>query len=233
MKVAIVDDNQMFGDTLKKLLISERMEADYFENGSSFVSKCENPGYDIVITDIMLPDINGYDLIKYLKAHKSKARIIAVSVFDKKELNSRFQNIKADYVINKPFEFNQLMQILQNIQNQSFYIDQFLSGTASDKNIMIIIHDNNNMINIPDSTVMINREVCRMSGEKLLLIDNLQLLPIDQLKSFIISNLDMLNDNSVKTIISYNGSLHSFKEYIFNIPGIAEYIIDRAFTVVI
>ncbi len=233
MKIALVDDNHLFGNTLKKLLTSASQEVNYFDNGTQFMDNCGTNNYDIVITDIMLPDINGVDLIKFLKNNQSRAYIIAVSVWDDLKLMQKLKNLNVDYMINKPFEFNYLQSILANIQRESVFVEQFLSKKNTNKNLMVIIHDKSDLMQqrLRNYEKGNSGSMERINGGNLIIINNMQLMSNEQMKSFFICNMKMLNDMSLRFIMAFNGDMHTFKEFISGLPGIADYLLDNAFIV--
>ncbi len=72
--------------------------------------------YDIVITDIRMPDLNGIQLYQILKALDSKQKVLFISALDSaQEIISVLPSVKLNEIIKKPVEVNELVQIIRHI----------------------------------------------------------------------------------------------------------------------
>ncbi len=73
--------------------------------------------YDIVISDIRMPGMNGYEFIKHVKNTNSKVKAVLMSAFEIN--NNEFHNILPDIKVNaflqKPFHIQQLNDVVQKI----------------------------------------------------------------------------------------------------------------------
>ena len=82
--ILLVDDHQIIIDGLKRLLLDEEGIGNLFEakNGSETFSIIEEEEVDLILLDINLPDMSGFDICKKLKAEESCPRIIALTMHD-------------------------------------------------------------------------------------------------------------------------------------------------------
>ena len=67
MKVLIVDDEVLIRNVIKEYLILENYDYDEAENGKEAVDKVEKNNFDIVIMDIMMPIMDGYQAVKEIR----------------------------------------------------------------------------------------------------------------------------------------------------------------------
>lgn len=114
-KVLLVDDDRLNNRILKRLLKIYNIELDTCERGIECIDKINNgEQYDLILMDIMMPDINGIDTLKKLKSNKNfNTKVIALtadalSTSRNKYLKSGF----TDYLA-KPFKKEELEEKLK------------------------------------------------------------------------------------------------------------------------
>ena len=101
MKALVVEDDKALSDMLCRMLSSiGETEAAY--DGESGLHKMLTNDYDIVILDIMLPKMNGEEVLRGVRRHKLTP-IIILSAIGMLERKVEFLNLGADDYIVKPF----------------------------------------------------------------------------------------------------------------------------------
>ncbi len=107
-KILIVDDEDKIRDIIKKYAAFDGYEVDEASGGLEAVSKCREREYDIIILDIMMPDLDGFSVCREIRK-KSNVPIIMLSArgeeYDKLH---GFEVGIDDYVV-KPFSPKELM----------------------------------------------------------------------------------------------------------------------------
>lgn len=109
-KIAVVDDEkklaEMVADRLRKEL---NVPVDIFYNSTDFLEKLNREDYKLVILDVMLPDIDGYETCKIVKERKPAIHVILLTVLsDDKNVVEGFESGADDYV-SKPFSMDVLL----------------------------------------------------------------------------------------------------------------------------
>jgi len=108
-QILIVEDEQRLAEVLQKQLRESGFRADIANDGYVGKKMIEQSNYDLVILDINLPLINGYELCKEIRKTNSKVPIImltALGTTDNKIIG--FEAGADDYVL-KPFDFRELL----------------------------------------------------------------------------------------------------------------------------
>ncbi len=118
--VLLVEDNE----SLRKLLRCTMEEAGYrvltADNGHQALQVAENTPIDVVVTDILMPVMDGLELIVELKALNTSCRIIAmtgggsmlINTID--NLNSRYADLfGTHHILQKPFQPGELIEALE------------------------------------------------------------------------------------------------------------------------
>jgi len=109
-KIAVVDDEEklaeMVADRLRKNL---KVPVDVFYNSTDFLEKLHREDYRLVILDVVLPDMDGYETCKIVKERKPATYVILLTVLsDDKSVVEGFEAGADDYV-SKPFSMDVLL----------------------------------------------------------------------------------------------------------------------------
>ncbi len=109
-KIAVVDDEEklaeMVADRLRKEL---KVPVDVFYNSTNFLERLHHEDYRLVILDVVLPDVDGYETCKIVKERKPATYVILLTVLsDDKSVVEGFESGADDYV-SKPFSMDVLL----------------------------------------------------------------------------------------------------------------------------
>ena len=115
MRILVIEDSIRLADTISDALKKENYLVDSVYDGLSGYDNAASDIYDIVILDLMLPKMNGYDVLSKLRKTGHNVPVIILSA--KTELEDKllgFMNGADDYVT-KPFEIQELLMRIQAI----------------------------------------------------------------------------------------------------------------------
>ncbi len=128
----MADDHAMFRKGLAKLLDPDRYELLFdAPNGKIFIEKIGELGEnlpDIVIMDIEMPGMNGYDTVSWLKANYPAVKVLVVSMVDREEAIVRMLKLGVKGYLSKEMEPEDLHAALQSISNKSYYYTDFITN---------------------------------------------------------------------------------------------------------
>ena len=113
MNVLLVEDSYMLADTLVSALKQEHFMVDVAYNGLDGYDMASSGIYDVAVLDLMLPQLNGYEILKKLRQEKNSIPLLVLSA--KSELDDKVLAFEygADDYLTKPFEIKELiMRIL-------------------------------------------------------------------------------------------------------------------------
>ena len=113
MKLLLVEDEKRMGQALCQILRLEKYEVDYFADGLSGLSAVETDIYDIIILDVMLPGMNGFEIAK--RARQKGIRTPILMLTAKSELDDKVEGLDsgADDYLTKPFQTKELLARLR------------------------------------------------------------------------------------------------------------------------
>ena len=113
MRILLVEDEKRMAQALCEILRLEKYEVDHCVNGLSGLAAIESDIYDIIILDVMLPGMNGFDIAK--KARQSGIRTPILMLTAKAELDDKVTGLDsgADDYLTKPFMTKELLARLR------------------------------------------------------------------------------------------------------------------------
>lgn len=109
INILIVEDEQRLADILKKQLEESGFSAEIAYDGYVGKQLVEKKVYNLIILDINLPLMNGYDLCREIRKRDSKIPIIMLTAFSTSENKLAGFDVGADDYIVKPFDFRELL----------------------------------------------------------------------------------------------------------------------------
>ena len=109
MRILIVEDEKKVAAFIKKGLEEETYAVDIASDGEEGLHLGEQNPYDLIILDLMLPKINGLDILSRLRAKKIETPILLLTAKDSVEDKVEGLNQGADDYLTKPFAFSELL----------------------------------------------------------------------------------------------------------------------------
>ena len=115
MRLLIVEDEVRLADTLRQLLYRQGYTADVCHDGVSGLDNALTGIYDLVVLDVMLPGMNGFQVAQKLRSANVSAPVLMLTA--KSSLDDRVHGLDcgADYYLTKPFEPEELLACVRSL----------------------------------------------------------------------------------------------------------------------
>ena len=109
MKILIIEDEYNLADAISSMLKSKKYSVEIRTNGSDGLDEALTDVYDLIILDVMLPEMNGFEVLKELKEEGIKSRVLMLTA--KNTIDDKMQgfNNGADDYLTKPFHMEELL----------------------------------------------------------------------------------------------------------------------------
>ena len=115
MRILIVEDERRLAQTLADIITQNKDIADISGDGKSGLDNALSGIYDAVILDVMLPVMNGFDVVREMRKNGDMTPVLMLTA--RTELEDRISGLDngADYYLTKPFETSELLACLRVI----------------------------------------------------------------------------------------------------------------------
>ncbi len=109
MRILVVEDEKNLNDIIVKRLILEKYGVDTCFNGNDALEYIFSTEYDVIVSDIMLPGIDGFEILKRIREKGIKTPVLLLTALDGIEDRVKGLDYGADDYLVKPFAFDELM----------------------------------------------------------------------------------------------------------------------------
>ncbi len=118
MKILLVEDDPLMRDSLSRLLSFLKYEIVCAPNGKTALGLMKETKFDIVITDLMMPQMSGQTLICRIKEGFSGVPVIAITGYLDEADKLKAQTFQPDYLLMKPFRIEKLVDLLERTKQK-------------------------------------------------------------------------------------------------------------------
>ena len=119
MRVLLVEDDNTYADSIELMLKSEGMVIDTTDLGEDGLEIGKLYDYDIILLDLMLPDIDGYEVLRRLRDARVDTPVLILSGMTETEDKVKGLGFGADDYLTKPFDKVELLARIQAIVRRS------------------------------------------------------------------------------------------------------------------
>ncbi|CDR32984.1 sigma-54-dependent transcriptional regulator [Criblamydia sequanensis] len=123
-KILIVDDELLLRNFLAETLRRKHYEVATAENGEQGIAKFQEEGYDLVITDMRMPDLTGIDVLKKIKSLNPKTIVIVVTAYGSIENAVEAMKLGAFNYLIKPFTPDTIEAVIEKAKEHSQLLDE-------------------------------------------------------------------------------------------------------------
>lgn len=120
-RILVVDDESYVRELLERVLQRRGHEVHLAADGEAALELLAKNTYDLVVTDVVMPGIDGFDLLRRVKATYPGVTVIVLTGYARKQSISDFLLYGADEYLSKPFQVQALLES----------VDRVVGGSAS------------------------------------------------------------------------------------------------------
>lgn len=132
MKILVIEDERLLADSICELLESKGFEAEAVYNGKDGTEYAELGIYDLMILDVMMPEIDGYEVARRVRADRCGIPILMLTARSGIEDKIEGLNSGADYYLTKPFDSRELLACINALlRRQGAQINELSYGNTS------------------------------------------------------------------------------------------------------
>ena len=121
MNVLLIEDESRVADFINRGLRAENHGVSVAATGGEGVELAKTGEFDVIILDLMLPDMHGYDVCQRLRSEGDHTPILMLTAMDTLEDKIKGLKIGADDYIAKPFDFDELLARIEALVRRSHH----------------------------------------------------------------------------------------------------------------
>ena len=132
MKILIIEDDKLLAEALQTLLEIKGFKVEVVYDGEEGAEYAETGIYDLLIMDVMMPKLNGYQVARQVRTHQVTTPILMLTA--KSEVQDRIEglNAGADYYLTKPFDNMELLACINALlRRQGDQVDVLQYGNTT------------------------------------------------------------------------------------------------------
>jgi FixJ family two-component response regulator len=119
LSIAIVDDERSVRTSLARLLRSSGMHAEVFSSGSEFSERLSTGSWQVVLLDIHMPGLTGFELLKLIQEERPELCVIMITGYEGPDVRRHAFEAGAKGFLLKPFAYSELFDTLQKLCDHS------------------------------------------------------------------------------------------------------------------
>ena len=132
MKILIVEDERLLADSLKTLLEKKGFQVEAVYDGETGEEYAELGVYDLLILDVMMPGLDGFEVARRVRAKRCGVPILMLTARSALEDRVRGLNAGADYYLTKPFDSRELLACINALlRRQGSQVDEVTLGNTA------------------------------------------------------------------------------------------------------
>lgn len=132
MKILVIEDEKLLANSIRTLLSQRGFEVEVAYDGITGEEFAELGIYDLLILDVMMPGMNGYEVAKKVRAKKCGTPILMLTARSSLEDRITGLNAGADYYLPKPFDTRELLACINALlRRQGAQVNEIGFGNTS------------------------------------------------------------------------------------------------------
>ncbi len=132
MKILIIEDEKMVADSLKSLLEQKGFQVECVYDGEAGEDYALLGVYDLLILDVMVPKLDGYEVAQRVRAQRCGTPILMLTARASLEDRIRGLEAGADYYLTKPFDSRELLACIHALlRRQGAQVNELVIGATA------------------------------------------------------------------------------------------------------
>ena len=120
MKILVVEDEKDLNNIITKHLKKNNFSVDSVFDGEEALEYLNYGDYDVIILDVMMPKMNGYEVVKNLRANKNETAVLMLTARDGIDEKIKGLDLGADDYLVKPFDFRELIARIRALVRRKY-----------------------------------------------------------------------------------------------------------------
>ena len=153
MKILVIEDEKMLCDSIKSMLERKGFQVECVYDGESGKENAELGIYDLLILDVMMPKMDGYEVARQVRRARCNTPILMLTARSDVQDRIAGLNAGADYYLTKPFDSGELLASINALlRRQGGQVNEMVFG--------------NTVLDLATGTLLCNGKTVRLSAKE-------------------------------------------------------------------
>lgn len=112
-RILVVDDEEDFGETLRRALVKEGYRVGLARSGKEALRALGEERYDLIITDLVMPEMGGLGFLKEIRAKGLSLPVIVITAYGDRWSHHKALSLQAFDFLDKPLTMVDLLRVVQ------------------------------------------------------------------------------------------------------------------------
>ena len=131
MKILVIEDEKLLAESIRAVLEQKGFEVETVYDGETGAEYAALGIYDLLILDVMMPGMNGFEVAKQVRARRCSTPILMLTALGGIDDRIRGLNSGADYYLTKPFDTRELLACINALlRRQGSQVDELRFGNT-------------------------------------------------------------------------------------------------------
>jgi DNA-binding NtrC family response regulator len=113
--ILVVDDEDALRTVLTNELVNEGYEVRNAADGDEAITELQKAEYDLVLLDIKMPRVNGFEVLRFIKDHLPRTRVVMLTGFADLKNAIESKKLGADDFVSKPYDLVDLLTTIERV----------------------------------------------------------------------------------------------------------------------
>lgn len=118
--VLVVDDDISITSILENYLLFKDVDVITVNSAFEAIEKVKSQVFDLILTDVNMPNINGFELLLWLKKNQVKSHVVIMTAQSNEKAKEVYHNYGIVKYLSKPLELSKLLELIQQIDKSGF-----------------------------------------------------------------------------------------------------------------
>jgi DNA-binding NtrC family response regulator len=117
-RILVVDDEDTLRTVLSQELNGEGYEVDTAADGQIAIDTLKNKQFELILLDIKMPNVNGFEVLKYIKQNHPKLKVIMLTGFADLKNAIESKKLGAEDFVSKPYDLVDLITTIERVLSE-------------------------------------------------------------------------------------------------------------------
>ncbi|MFO1218010.1 MAG: response regulator transcription factor [Burkholderiaceae bacterium] len=163
--LALIEDDKIYSEALSSFLREQGVHVDVYSDSNDLLTQTQPYDYDFYVVDLMLPGIDGEDLVKVLRRRSDAGILVITARGDDDDVFEQVLGAGADMLLNKPASLKQAIAAIRAVHRRASKATQPASEWVLDKRAGKLVAPDGSRVELSETDIAVLQCFVEAQGE--------------------------------------------------------------------